>query len=106
MLISVLAWNFFYKVGKGVNLKNNNFLLVYRAMGSRFIVIWTLQDLFTKLQTTYLYIRRIVLTEEGSGTTLRGGRGERDPLREKKTSHTDMFTLFSFSFTSSQTILT
>ena len=41
------------------------------AVGS--IVVWTLQDIFIKLLTTHLYIRGIVLTEDGKWDSTRGG---------------------------------
>ena len=55
-----------------------------------FIVIWTLQDHFTKLQTN-LYIRGIIFTETKDGRWCRtpfGGERGRTPFREGKTSPT------------------
>ena len=45
-------------------------IYLYRAMGSGFIVIWTLQDLFTKLQTN-LYIRGSCIKGELSSQRLK-----------------------------------
>ena len=62
-------------MGKGVLILI--FDLEQWAVGS--IVIWTLQDIFIDLLTAHLYIRGIVLTEDGKWDSTRGGGGGGNP---------------------------